>query len=70
MISLMREERDHMKNDRAEMDAKLEKQRQDTDAKLKAQRMAAHPQKACQAISEEELRGLGGRLAAMHAASY
>ena len=38
MISFMREEREHMKDERAEMDAKLEKQRLDAEAKLEKQR--------------------------------
>jgi hypothetical protein len=41
MISFMREEREHMKDERAEMDAKLEKQRLDAEAKLETQRKEA-----------------------------
>jgi adenine-specific DNA methylase len=60
---------------RKEAEAKLEIQRRDAEAKLEAQRKQtdeareeAKPQPACEAIPEEELRGLGGRLTAMHAA--
>ena len=67
---------------RKEAEAKLEKQRQEAEAKLVAQRKEAEaqkkeaettrkeaqPQPACEAIAEEDLRGLGGRLTAMHAA--
>ena len=39
MISFMREEREHVKDERAEMDAKLEQQRLDAEAKLEKQRL-------------------------------
>ena len=60
---------------RNEADAKLERQRLATEARLEAQmrqaeeaKEEAKPQPACEAILEEELRRLGGRLTAMHAA--
>ena len=75
-------QRDHDEKVRGEMEAKLEVQRQEAEAqrkeaeaKLDAQRKEAErareeaqPQRACEAIVEEDLRGLGGRLTAMHAA--
>ena len=79
MISFMREDREHMEAkldaQRQETERRRQENEKDTEAKLEAQRKQADeareeakPQPACEAIAEEDLRGLGGRLTAMHAA--
>ena len=80
IVVFMREEREEAKADRAEMEAKLERQRSDMETKLEQQRtqMEARldakdakieqlvaPQEA---VSAEQVSALTARLAALHAA--
>ena len=73
IVVFMREEREEAKADRAEMEAKLERQRSDMETKLEQQRteMEAKIEQLTaprEAVSAEQVSALTARLAALHAA--
>ena len=69
MVNFMREEREATKADRAEMEAKLERQRSEMDARLDAKDAKIEELTAPrEAISAQQIDALTARLEGLHAA--
>ena len=69
MVNFMREEREATKADRAEMEAKLERQRSEMDARLDAKDAKIEELTAPrEAISAQQIGALTARLEGLHAA--